>query len=371
MKNKNSNICFFVTTLDSGGLENYLLRFLQYKAENFGKIIVFCKGGKSGQLEEKYKSISDLTIHIKEISYFNPKDYIYLYKFLKKNRISSVCDFTGNFAGLILFTAKCANISKRVSFYRGSSNHFIESGLRLMYNKFVKYLTYKYATDILSNSKAAFDFFYPDIWKKDNRFEVIYNGINPATFVNENKNLRQELNIPENAFVIGHTGRYNEAKNHKTILKVALEFCKRNKDFYFLFCGNGVKDNLEEIIKKHQFQQRIIVLNNRTDIPKVLKTIDCYYFPSITEGQPNALIEAMIMNIPIVASDIPSIKESVPDYFVEELVPAESVDEAIDKILQVYTTDNYPLLGKWAIEKFDYKLLFEQFFAVLNNKKIK
>lgn len=370
MINKNNNICFFVTTLDSGGLENYLLRFLQYKAECFGEIIVFCKGGKSGQLEEKYRAISDLTIHVKQISYFNPKDYIYLYKFFKRNSIKSVCDFTGNFAGLILFTAKCANISKRVSFYRGSSNHFTESRWRLLYNKFVKYLTYKYATDILSNSKAAFDFFYPDIWRQDARFEVIYNGINPEIFVNESNHLREELNIPQDAFVVGHTGRYNEAKNHKTILKVALELSKRNKDFYFLFCGNGVKDNLEEIINDNQLQHKIIALNNRTDIPKVLKTLDCYYFPSITEGQPNALIEAMIMNLPVVASNIPPIKESVPDHFVQELVSPESTEEAINKILQVYTSEKYPLLGEWAIERFDYKMLFEQFFNVLNKRKI-
>lgn len=365
--NKINNICFFVTTLDSGGLENYLLRFLEYKAENYQKIIVFCKGGKSGQLKERYRSIPNVTIHEKNISYFNPKDYLYLYKFLKTNRINSVCDFTGNFAGLILFTAKCADVCKRISFYRGSSNHFMESKLRLIYNNFVKFLTYKYATDILSNSKAAFDFFFPDIWRKDNRFEVIYNGINPGIFINEDNNLREELNIPDKAFVVGHTGRYNEAKNHNTILKVAFELCEKYKDIYFLLCGNGVKDNLEKIIKEQHFQHRIIVLNNRTDIPKVLKTLDCYYFPSITEGQPNALIEAMIMNLPVVASNIPAIKESVPDYFIKELVCPESVENAVDKIVKVYKRENYPLLGKWAVEKFDYRSLFEQFFYVLKN----
>lgn len=362
----NNNICFFVTTLDSGGLENYLLRFLEYKAESFNHVIVFCKGGKGGQLEERYKSISNVTIHRKKISFFNPKDYIYLYDFLKKNKISTVCDFTGNFAGLILFTAKFASVNKRISFYRGSSNHFKESRLRLLYNKFVKHLTYKNATNILSNSKAALDFFFRDIWQKDSRFQVIYNGINPEILVNEKSNLREELNIPENAFVVGHTGRYNRAKNHKTIIKVAFELCKKHKDIYFLLCGNDVKDNLEEAIKQNQFQDRIITLNNRTDIPKVLKTLDCYYFPSLTEGQPNALIEAMVMNLPIVTSNIAPIKESVPDFFQEELVSPESVNEAIDKILQVYTSRNYQQLGKWAIEKYDHKLLFEQFFNVLH-----
>lgn len=363
MKNR---IVFFVTVLDSGGLENYLLRFLTYKAQNFEQIIVFCKGGKAGQLEEKYKAIPNLIIHSKNISFFNPKDYIYIYQFLKKQNVNAVCDFTGNFAGLVLLTAKLANVNKRISFYRGSTNHFSESKLRLLYDKFVKKLTYKFATNILSNSIAAFDFFFTDIWRKDNRFEVIYNGIDSESFVNEKNDLRKELNIPEDAFVVGHTGRYNEAKNHKTIIKVAFELCEKHKNIYFLLCGNDVKDNLEEVIKQNQFQDRIIALNNRTDISKVLKTLDCYYFPSVTEGQPNALIEAMVMNLPIVTSNIAPIKESVPDFFQDELVSPESVNQAIDKILQVYTSRNYHQLGKWAIKKYDHKLLFEQFFNVLH-----
>lgn len=359
-------IVFFVTSLDSGGLENYLLRFLTYKAQSFEQIIVFCKGGKAGQLEEKYKSIPSLIINTKNISFFNPKDYIYVYQFLKKHNVNSVCDFTGNFAGLILLTAKLAKVNKRISFYRGSTNHFSESKLRLLYDKFVKKLTYRCATNILSNSIAAFEFFFTDIWKKDSRFEVIYNGINSELFVKEKHNLRKELHIPNDAFVVGHTGRYNEAKNHKTIIKVAFELCEKHKDIYFLLCGNDVKDNLEEVIKQKQLQNRIITLNNRTDIPKVLKTLDCYYFPSLTEGQPNALIEAMVMNLPVVTSNIAPIKESVPDFFQGELVSPESVKQAIDKILQVYTSRNYQQLGKWAIEKYDHKLHFEHFFKVLH-----
>lgn len=364
-----NNICFFVTTIDSGGLENYLLRFLQYKADCFDHVIVFCKGGKAGQLEQRYKSIPNVTIHLKKISFFKPKDYIYIYDYLKKNEISTVCDFTGNFAGLILFTAKLASVNKRISFYRGSSNHFRESKFKLLYNKYVKILTYKYATNILSNSKAAFDFFFKDIWKNESRFQVIYNGINPEIFINEKSNLRKELNIPHNAFVVGHTGRFNEAKNHKTIIKVAFELCQKYTDIYFLLCGNDVKDNLEKVVKEHKLQHRIITLNNRVDIPQVLRTLNCYYFPSITEGQPNALIEAMIMNLPIVASDIAPIKESVPDFFHEELISAESVNEAVEKIDEIYMNRKSYLLGEWAINKYDYKLLFDQFFNVLDLKK--
>jgi len=363
---KTSSIVFFTTSLDSGGLENYLLRFLEHKASAFKRIIIFCKGGKGGQLQDKYLAIPNVEIHLKQISFFNPLDYLYLYQFLKNNQVDAVCDFTGNFAGLILWTAKKAGVNKRVAFYRGSDNHFQESKLRLMYDKFVKNLVYKNATNILSNSKTALNFFYPNKWENNSRFEVIYNGINSEPFIEEKENIRKEFNIPLDAFVVGHTGRYNSAKNHKTIIKVAIELCKKHDDIYFLMCGNGVKDNLQDRVERESLSDKIILSNNRSDIPKFLKTLDCFYFPSITEGQPNSLIEAMVSGRSIVASDIDPIKESLPSDFVSELVPPLSVAKAKERILSIYNGySNSQRLQSWAIKKYDSTKLFRQFLEQL------
>lgn len=366
---ENKNSIFFVTTLDSGGLENYLLRFLQYKASEFDNIILFCKGGKGGQLEKQFLALPNITIHKKKIGYYNPKHYFYIYKFIKKNNSNIVCDFTGNFAGLILLQAKKAGVEKRIAFYRGSSNHFQESTLRLLYNKFVKKLTFNNATNILSNSKAAFNFFFPEIWKNDIRFEVVYNGINPKLFLEENKNLRNEFNIPEEAFVVGHIGRYNAAKNHTTIIQVAIELCRKYEDIYFLLCGNEVKDNLSSIITKEKLDNRIFVQNNRTDIPKVLNTLNCFYFPSFTEGQPNALIEAMVAGLPIIASNIGPIKETVPPLYHKELIPPLSVKLAVNKISEVYLKKHTVILKEWALNNFNYKIHFDSFYRILQNSK--
>ena len=363
-----NNITFFVTVLDSGGLENYLLRFITHKNIGFDKIIVFCKGGKTGQLEQKFISIPNVSIHSKKISFFNPLDYLYIYHFLNKHKINSVCDFTGNYAGLVLYTAKLAKVKKRISFYRGSTNHFNESKLKLLYDKFVKKLTYKYATNILSNSMAAFDFFFRDNWRENKRFSVIYNGIDSKSFINEKNDLRDEFDIPKNAFVIGHTGRFNSAKNHKTILKVAFELCKKNKDIYFLLCGNGVKDNLETIVIENGLHNRIITLNNREDIPKVLNTLDCFYFPSITEGQPNALLEAMIVGLPFIASNIDVIKETVPNESYEFLVEPNDVKGAVEKInllISDVELRNKMNFSSWAKKKFDPDKLFNKFYQEL------
>ncbi|MCF2825871.1 MULTISPECIES: glycosyltransferase [unclassified Pseudoalteromonas] len=364
----NKNIAFFVSGLDSGGIENYLLRFLQYKHKAFNNIYVYCKSGKGGQLEGRYLELYNVTV-IKEALPFIGKDqYKALKRFLIKHNVDAVCDFTGNFSGRVLYIAKSIGISKRIAFYRGSKDHFKRSLLKNLYNSWVKSLVYKNSSDILSNSKAAFDYFFPYQWKNDNRFAVIYNGINTALFLEETSNLREEMLIPDDAFVIGHTGRFNEAKNHQTILQVADKIISKYDDVYFILCGNGVKCGVESYFAERKLPNRILAYDNRDDIPKFLNTMDCYFFPSLTEGQPNALIEAMVMGLPFVASNIPSIAETViTDSKLNEPLDVLSFSETLDEFYKQKVKRDVNLQQQTR-EKFDHRKRFNEFFQILNKE---
>lgn len=358
-------VVFFLTSLNSGGLENYLLRFLKEKHKEFSAITVYCKGGMGGQLEDEYRSLSNVTIIKNQLSFYNPNDYRKLFDFFKLTKFDAVCDFTGNFAGLILRIAKKAGIPKRITFYRGSSNHFSTNLLKEMYNKWMNSLVYKNSTDILSNSKAAFDYFFSQKWRKDSRFEIVHNGINSDSMLLEVDDLRDELNIPQDAFVVGHTGRLNLAKNHETIFKVAERLVRENDNFYFILCGNNVGSSWNQIIKEKGLENRILAFDNRSDIPKFLNTMNCFYFPSLTEGQPNSLIEAMVMGLPIVASNIEPIKETVPVGAHKYLIPPLSVDDAVDKILAIYDSQVKISFQDWAINSYNHKILFQKFYNIL------
>src|SRR5690606_6427639 len=163
---------------------------------------------------------------------------------LKNYKDFVICDFSGNFAGPVIFIAKVLNISKRITSYRNSSNRFQENSIKLIINKFYNKLVFKNSTDIVFNSNEAIRYFFNN-QKIDERFKVIFNGINVPNFTKDNNtNLRKKFNIPKNAFVIGHTGRYNTAKNHKTIIRVAEELISSDNNIFFILCGKGVKINL-------------------------------------------------------------------------------------------------------------------------------
>ncbi|GEM62183.1 hypothetical protein SF1_01650 [Sphingobacterium faecium NBRC 15299] len=364
----NKNVIFFLTGLDSGGLENYLLRFLKENGFTFNNIIIYCKGGKGGVLEDEYLKLPNVRIIKKNLGTFNIIKFFKLYLWFRNYNKYTVCDFTGNFSGPILFASKIANINNRIVFYRSSSNRFPETFFRLKINSFYHKLVKKYATNILANSAYAFEFFFGKNYS-DFRTKVIYNGINAKELLQETEGIQTELNIDNNTIVIGHTGRYNPAKNHGTIIKVAEVVVRKYANAIFVLCGKGVVENLQSIVKKRGLESRIILFENRNDIPKVLNTFDIYYFPSITEGQPNSLIEAWIKGIPFIASNIPPIENITPlkykSYLVDPLdiqLNIDSIGKLIDKR---WNNNERHELADFAIEEFSADKRFREFRDII------
>jgi len=332
-----------------------------------GKIeaTVVCKGGYIGDLKNDFERLDVAIIPI-NVGYFNLMEFYRLYKIFRNDNFDSVCDFTGNFATVPLLLAKLSGIKKRIAFHRGSNNRFNETRLKLFYNTSINRFLPTVATNVLANSKAAMRFFHNGIWGDNAKFEVIYNGINASEFLKSREHLRDELQIPEHAFVIGHVGRYNEAKNHKTVIEVAISLCKEYKDTFFIFCGRDVEKELIKQVLEEKLENQIILLGYRRDVIKVLNTLDCFYFPSINEGQPNALIEAMIAGVPIVASDIDPIRETVPSTIYPSLVPPLNMNQAIAKILEIKKNRmDSSEIKEWAIDYFSARKWFEKFYSKL------
>lgn len=363
-------IAFFVSGVNAGGIENYLLRFITYYKEQIDAT-VYCKSGKTGDLEEEYLAVGAKLVKFK-IGYYNPKDWIKLKSELQQQKYDAIVDFTGNFSAIPLLVSKLVDISKRIVWYRNAADKFSKSPLKNVYNKLINRITRESATDVLSNSKAAFQYFYKDYnWSNDSRFEVIYNGLDAETFLSTSEDLRTEFSIPSHAFVVGNVGRLNEQKNHKTAMQVAIDLCSANQDIYFIFCGKGVNIEYQSLVDQHNLSKQIILTGVRRDVIKVLNTLDCFYFPSLLEGQPNALIEALVVGVPFVSSNIDPVKETIPESLHPYLLPPLDVEKAKLSILKVKDNMEYRakfLIKDWAVESFNSEIQFDKFYKkIVNN----
>ena len=361
-------IVFFVTTLNSGGIENYLLRFLSFFDGQIEPVVI-CKGNLFGELEGDYRKIKNIQLIKMDIGYFNLNSYYKVYELLKNNNIDTICDFTGNFSGLILFAANLAGIKNRIAFYRNSAIKFKKSFFKLFYNALVRLMVLYNATKIFSNSETALIYFYPNKYKDDIRFKVINNGIDFLSFLSSESLKKTEFDIPEKSFIIGHSGRYDSQKNHITILKVAEKICEKYDNIYIILCGKNTDVYLSEIVLKNDILKgKVKILGYRNDINSILPIFDLFFFPSTIEGQPNSLIEAMIAGLPIIASNINPIKETTPKILHKELIDPFDVDGFCSRIEEYYLSKkkrDRSDFSDWAKERFDSNILFNQFYKEL------
>lgn len=365
-KTKKYHIAFVLVSMESGGTENYLLRFLSTLANDVEATII-CKGGKTGTLENNYRKLG-IKIKILKLGYLNLKNIITFKRLLKD--YDAVCDLTGNFAGISMFLANLNGIPKRVSFYRASSNHFTPNFLNNTYNGLMNKLVYHFSTDILSNSRAAFDYFYPIKSKKDSRFKIIRNGVDINLFSKklEKNQLRKKYGLPEDCYLIGHVGRWNAAKNFPTIFKVAetLLSIKNGLNIAFVFCGRETDSiNFKTHLINHGISDHCFPLGEQTKVYEVLNCLDLFYFPSITEGQPNALIEAIISGLPFVASNIEAIKESLPQEAHAQLVHPLNIEQTVFKIKEIMKNEKAFIHSDWAKKEYRAEDRFAEFKHVL------
>lgn len=356
--------CFLIPSVSSGGIEMYLLRFLNYLG-NTSNITVLVRSNDKGELYDEYKA-TGVQLVFMPLGYISPSKIRQHYQFYKAQEFDVICDFNANFAGIPMLLAKRLDVSKRIAFYRQGSNHFAPSFVKNRVNTYMNRLVYKNATHILSNSQAALDFFFPYRANGDTRFNVIYNGVNIEDYnISESKeSIRNDLGIPQQAFVIGHVGRLDKAKNHETILKVFKELQEHELNSFLVLCGRDT-DKLLPRIKELGISKKTIILGYRKDIPRVLKSLDCFFFPSLTEGQPNALIEAMVSGVPIVASNIPSIKECVPTDFIKSLKEPMDAASFKQEIISI-SRNKERYVSSEVGQKFDAVTNFKIFNTLLN-----
>lgn len=157
---------------------------------------------------------------------------------------------------------------------------------------------------------------------------VLNNGIDFKRFEEamSKEEVRVRLNIPQNAYVIGHVGRFSPQKNHKLIVEVFEKVCEKRKNAFLMFVGNGqTKSVIQKLLVEKGLKEKSLILSDRTDIPDLLSAMDLFTLPSCHEGLGISLIEAQKMKLPCVVSD------TIPDgAIISNLVKKISLKESLE-----------------------------------------
>ncbi len=171
------------------------------------------------------------------------------------------------------------------------------------------------ATDVVAVSRSALHSVLPGRWQAGGRCRVLYNGMDVAPFrvAPDRDGVRAEFGWPKDARIVAHVGRLAPQKNHRTILEAARLVRDRDPGVRLLLIGDGrLRGQVEEGIDRLGLRDACAIASQRRDVPRLLLASDVFVFPSLWEGLPGAPLEALAAGLPVVASDIPPLREIQP-----------------------------------------------------------
>jgi glycosyltransferase involved in cell wall biosynthesis len=292
-------IVYVIPTLDPGGAERFLVDLILNLDRNIYEptLILFKRGGLwLKELEEE--NISVITLNKKYLIDF--ANFLGIIRNLKKIKPLIVhTQLGGDLYGRL--AAKILNIPIIIS-----TEQNLNPDEKFVPN-IIKKITSKTASKIVAISEAVKN----DIIKRykisADRVIIIYNGLNIDKFLNFNKEIKTTGSEPRK-IILGTIGRLSTQKGHSVLINALARI--KDLNFEFRIVGAGFLENsLNKQIENLGLNDKVKLIGTVKDTPAFLDSLDAFVFPSLWEGQGIVLMEAALMGLPIIASDVDGIKE--------------------------------------------------------------
>lgn len=188
---------------------------------------------------------------------------------------------------------------------------------------------------------------------RSSRLVVISNGINIDRVAGARPDgVRAEFAVPDDSLLMGVIGRLHPAKGHTDLFAAMVRLREAGLRPTCLVIGSGdSRSQLEEECKQLRLADQVIFTGQRSDVPRLLAALDVLAMPSRWEGLPIALLEAMAMSRPIVATRVSGIPEVIQHEDNGLLVSAANPPELAAALTRLLTDPSLrDRLGRRALE---------------------
>ncbi len=135
---------------------------------------------------------------------------------------------------------------------------------------------------------------------------LIANGVDEASFNPTIKGFGKEhWGFGQSTFVFGTVARMSEEKGHRILIEAFTKTHLQHGNTGLLLVGTGpLFSELKEFTREKGMEDCVKFVGTQNEIDRVLNDLDCYVSPSLTEGMPMSILEAMASALPIVATDV-------------------------------------------------------------------
>lgn len=340
-------IGLFTTSIEFGGLDEVVINLIDNLDPAYFSIIPILsvhENGNNTVLRHLKKSPLEsyrITTNKLGITYLNPVRNLWQAYSIFRNCRLDLLHTHGYRADILGYV-----VAKSLGLPILSTCHgFIENDIKLKaYNRMDKFFL-KYFDRVIAVSKDIGDSLKVAGVKKS-RLRIIPNGIS-RTYDPENYRecrllKRNLLRLENHDFVLGYVGRLSREKGLNYLIKAISSLLDDRIPVKLVILGDGSqRQELELLSKQSGTDTSIFFLGFRKDVQSWLPIMDVFVLPSLTEGTPLALLEAMSFGIPVVASSVGGIPDMVESGLNGILVKPGSAGEIKDAIYNLYHAPDY------------------------------
>lgn len=241
--------------------------------------------------------------------------------FLKRSDYDIVHAHIHLAGGYIARLAHRAGVKGRIVHFRSTSDGKPSNAWRKLYSGTMRWMVRRHATGILAVCRAAMEFGWGKNWTDDSRAKVVYNGIDLSEYDKpvDKRDITRETGIPEDSKVFIYVARIQPLKGHEILLEA---MAKLPGEAHLLIVGDGdLYATLKSYARELSLEKNVHFLGSRSDVPRLLKAADCFVLPSLREGLPGVVLEALAADLPVVATDLPGVREIAEHTELIDIVP--------------------------------------------------
>jgi len=157
--------------------------------------------------------------------------------------------------------------------------------------------------------------------------------------VENNKGLVCKLDFRkfENKKVIVHVGSFVAEKNHMGLIRIFSQVLNSHPDAVLLLIGKGILvEQVRETVLKYKISKNVFFLDYREDVMEIFKKSHCFVLPSLIEGLPGVILEAMYSKLPVVTYDVGGISEII-NSDTGSLVKKNNEEDFVNEVNQILT----------------------------------
>ncbi|MEW5693354.1 MAG: glycosyltransferase family 4 protein [Candidatus Hydrogenedentota bacterium] len=326
------NIGYFIESSCIAGAQKSLYLLLKYTDKKYNNY-VFCPD--DGPYFEKFASVSKKVITLNLNKRFDIKEIYRIRNLIKEYNLDIINCQTpkiGIWARLATFflldkpyiIMTIHGFGFRAYLERTKTGFYDRTRKRILFilerflDLFTDYFIFVSKNDYEKSIKNSF---YPTP-----KMRYIPNGIeliDPLTITIPKEIKKNNKDI----FRVGYIGRFSIQKSVSVLVKACIELLKENYNIECILVGDGEeKEKIISLIEGSGYKNKFIFTGEVFDVMPYIKTFDTLVLPSLWEGLPHILIEAGLLGIPAIASDVDGNKEIIIDGYNGFLFPSNDIN---------------------------------------------